>query len=141
MYAMVLSDSVRQALTSGHLAHLVTLNQDGSPQVTIVWIGLDGDEIVCAHLLNHQKLKNIRRDPRVALSIETGGKTGGLDDYLVINGRARITEGGAPALLNQLGQIYIGPGTTFLPDTSPPGYITHITVDSLHGVGPWGEEH
>jgi hypothetical protein len=47
---MVLLDSVRQALTSGHLAHLVTLNQDGSPQVTIVWIGLDGDEIVCAHL-------------------------------------------------------------------------------------------
>jgi hypothetical protein len=57
---MILPDSVRQALTSGHLAHLVTLNQDGSPQVTIVWIGLDGDEIVCALLPNHQKLKNIR---------------------------------------------------------------------------------
>jgi PPOX class probable F420-dependent enzyme len=138
---MVLLDSVRQALTSGHLAHLVTLNQDGSPQVTIVWIGLDGDEIVCAHLPNHQKLKNIRRDPRVALSLETGGKTGGLDNYLVINGRARITEGGAPAMLNQLAQIYIGPGTQFLPDTSPPGYITHITVESIHGVGPWGKGH
>jgi hypothetical protein len=118
--AMVLPDSVRQALTSGHLAHLVT----------IVWIGLDGDEIVCAHLPNHQKLKNIRRDPRVALSLETGGKTGALDNYLVINGRARITEGGAPKLLNQLAQIYIGPGTTFLPDTSPPGYITRITSPS-----------
>ena len=57
---MVLPDSVRQALTSGHLAHLVTLNQDGSPQVTIVWIGLDSDEIVCAHLPNHHKLKSIR---------------------------------------------------------------------------------
>jgi PPOX class probable F420-dependent enzyme len=138
---MVLLDSVRQALTSGHLAHLVTLNQDGSPQVTIVWIGLDGDEIVWAHLPNHQKLKNIRRDPRVALSLETGGKTGGLDNYLVINGHARITEGGAPAMLNQLAQIYIGPGTQFLPGTSPPGYITHITVESIHGVGPWGKGH
>ena len=138
---MVLPDSVRQALTSGHLAHLVTLNQDGSPQVTIVWIGLEGDEVVCAHLFNHQKLKNIRRDPRVALSIETGGKTDGLDNYLVINGRAHITEGGAPAMLNQLAQIYIGPGTIFLPDTSPPGYITHITIDSFHGVGPWGGGH
>ena len=138
---MVLLDSVRQALTSGHLAHLVTLNQDGSPQVTIVWIGLDGDEIVCAHIPNHQKLKNIRRDPRVALSIETGGKTGALDNYLVINGRARITEGEAPEMLNQLPQIYIGPGTQFLPDTSPPGYITHITVESIHGVGLWGKGH
>lgn len=138
---MVLLDSVRQALTSGHLAHLVTLNQDGSPQVTIVWIGLDGDEIVCAHIPNHHKLKNIRRDPRVALSIETGGKTGALDNYLVINGHARITEGGAPEMLNQLAQIYIGPGTQFLPDTSPPGYITRITVESIHGVGPWGKGH
>ena len=138
---MVLPDSVRQALISGHLAHLVTLNQDGSPQVTIVWIGLDGDEIVCAHIPNHQKLKNIRRDPRVALSIETGGQTDALDNYLVINGRARITEGGAPEMLNQLAQVYISPGTKFLPDTSPPGYITHITVESLHGVGPWGKGH
>ena len=138
---MVLPDSVRQALVSGHLAHLITLNQDGSPQVTIVWNGLDGDEIVCAHIPNHQKLKNIRRDPRVALSVETGGKTDALDNYLVINGRARIAEGGAPALLNQLAQIYIGPGTTFLPDTSPPGYITHITIESIHGVGSWGKGH
>jgi hypothetical protein len=81
------------------------------------------------------------RDPWVARSLETGGKTGALDNYLVINGRARITEGGAPALLNQLAQTYIGPGTTFLPATSPPGYITHITVESIHGVGPWGKGH
>ena len=56
---MVLNDAVRQALTSGHLAHLVTLNADGSPQVTLVWVGLDGDEIVCAHLGSWQKVKNI----------------------------------------------------------------------------------
>jgi hypothetical protein len=43
---MILNDTVRQALTAGHLAHLVTLNKDGSPQVSIVWVGLDGDEIV-----------------------------------------------------------------------------------------------
>ena len=43
---MILNDTVRQALTAGHLAHLVTLNKDGSPHVSIVWVGLDGDEIV-----------------------------------------------------------------------------------------------
>ena len=59
---MILNDKVRQALTAGNLAHLVTLNKDGSPQVSIVWVGLDGDEIVCAHLNLYKKLKNIQRD-------------------------------------------------------------------------------
>jgi PPOX class probable F420-dependent enzyme len=117
----------------------VTLNQDGSPQVSLVWAGLDGDEIVCAHLSLHQKLKNIQRDARVALSMETGGKTNEFDNYLVINGRARITEGGAPALLNRLAQIYIAPGATYPPDGAPQGYITHITTERIHGVGPWSE--
>ena len=83
-------------MTAGHLAHLVSLNKDGRPQVSIVWVGLDGDEIVSAHLNLYQKLKNIQSDTRVALSMMTGGKTNGMDNYLVINGRARITEGGAP---------------------------------------------
>lgn len=137
---MILNDTVRQALTAGHLAHLVTLNKDGSPQVSIVWVGLDGDEIVCAHFNLYQKLKNIQRDARVAISMETGGKTKGLDNYLVINGWATITEGGAPELLNQLAQIYIAPGTTYAPEGAPQGYITRITVERIHGVGPWNEE-
>ncbi len=77
----VLSDPVRKAITCGKLAHLVTLNPDGSPQITLVWVGLEDDEIVCAHRGAHQKVKNIRRDARVALSMETGGKNElGLDN-------------------------------------------------------------
>jgi Pyridoxamine 5'-phosphate oxidase len=90
-----------------------------TPHVSIVWVGLDGDEIVSGHLKLHKKLKNIQRDGRVVLSMVTGGKTNGLDNYLVINGLARVTEGGAPQLLNQLAQIYISPGTTFAPDGTP----------------------
>jgi PPOX class probable F420-dependent enzyme len=134
-----LNEIVREALTARHLAHLVTLNKDGSPQVSIVWVGLDGDEIVCAHQNLYQELKNIQRDARVALSMVTGRKTNGLDNYLAINGRARITEGGASKLLNQLAQIYIAPGTTFAPDEAPQGYITHITVERILGNGPWSQ--
>src|SRR4051794_41294202 len=65
-------DSARRILEGPGLAHLVTLEPDGRPQVSIVWVGLDGDEIVAAHLPDHRKLRNIRRDPRVALSIEAG---------------------------------------------------------------------
>jgi predicted pyridoxine 5'-phosphate oxidase superfamily flavin-nucleotide-binding protein len=74
LIVMISNDTVRQALTAGNLAHLVTLNKDGSPQVSIVWVGLDGDEIVCAHQNLYQKLKNIQRDARVALSMVTGGR-------------------------------------------------------------------
>jgi hypothetical protein len=69
----------------------------------------------------------------------TGGKTNGLPNYLVINGRARVTKGGAPQLLNQLAQIYIAPGTTFAPAGTPQGYITRITPENIHGIGSWSE--
>jgi PPOX class probable F420-dependent enzyme len=137
----VLPDSARVVLESDGLAHLVTLNADGSPQVTIVWVGLDGDDIVSAHLRERQKLRNVRRDSRVALSIETQ-KTNefGLREYLVIHGRATIEEGGAPELLQRLAYTYLGPEVTFpsMPDP-PPGFRLRIAVDRVGGVGPWVE--
>ena len=134
-----LPDSARAVLTSPALAHLVTLDPDGSPQVSIVWVGLDGDEIVAGHLREHRKVRNIRRDSRVTLSIETGRRNAmGLNEYLVIYGTARITEGGAAGLLQELAHTYLGPDVRFPPmDNPPPGYITHITVDRVSGVGPW----
>jgi PPOX class probable F420-dependent enzyme len=138
-----LPDSARAVLESTALAHLVTLNPDGSPQVTIVWVGLDGDEIVAAHLPEHRKVRNIRNDPRVALSIETNRRNAiGLNEYLVIYGTARITEGGAAGLLQELAHTYLGPDARFPPmDNPPPGFITHISVDRVSGVGPWAAPH
>ena len=134
-----LPDEARAAIEEGHLAHLVTINPDGSPQTSIVWVGLEGDEIVAAHLFEHQKVRNVRRDGRVVLSMETGGQDArGFDNYLVVRGKARITEGGAPELLQRLSEIYIGPGITFPPMDNPPaGYITRIEVERVGGVGPW----
>jgi PPOX class probable F420-dependent enzyme len=134
-----LPDSARPVIESAALAHLVTLNPDGSPQVSCVWVGLDGDEIVSAHLPRNRKVQNIERDPRVALTIEAEGSNEiGLKQYLVVYGRARITEGGAPELLQHLARTYLGTGVEFppMPDP-PPGYITRITVDRVAGVGPW----
>jgi PPOX class probable F420-dependent enzyme len=135
----MLNDHARAAISAGPLAHIVTLGPKGTPHVTIVWVGLDGDELVCAHLGDYQKVRNIRRDPRVAVSMVTGGKNEiGLDRYLVINGRARITEGGAADLLQRLAETYIGPGVKFPPmDDPPPGNVTHIQVERVSGVGPW----
>ncbi|MEA2058922.1 MAG: PPOX class F420-dependent enzyme [Actinomycetota bacterium] len=101
--------------------------------MTIVWVGLDDDEIVVGHLREWQKVRNVRRDSRVVLSIETGATTDiGLAEYLVIHGTARITEGGAPELLQRLARTYIGPDVKFPPmDTPPPGYITRITINRI----------
>lgn len=134
-----LPDRLRTLIESGPLAHLVTLNADGSPQVSIVWIGLEDDEVVSGHLFEHRKVRNIRRDPTVALSLEAPGKNDiGMQDYAVLYGRARITEGGAPELLQRLAEIYVGPGTVFppMPDP-PPGFVTRIAVDRIAGQGPW----
>jgi PPOX class probable F420-dependent enzyme len=135
----VLIEEARAALAGGHLTHLVTLNPDGSPQVTIVWVGLEGDEIVSGHLGQRRKLANVRRDPRVVLSLVTGGRDpSGLDEYLVVHGTARITEGGAPELLQRLAEVYIGPGVKFPPmEDPPPGYMLRITPTRVGGVGPW----
>ncbi|HEX7460756.1 MAG TPA: PPOX class F420-dependent oxidoreductase, partial [Dermatophilaceae bacterium] len=136
----VLNGAARRVIGSGALAHLVTLNGDGSPQVTVVWVGLEGDELVSAHLDGRQKkLQNMRRDPRVVLSFEAEGANAiGMRNYLVVHGRARVTQGGAPELLNALAQTYIGPGTAFppMPDP-PPGFVTHIAVTRVGGSGPW----
>jgi PPOX class probable F420-dependent enzyme len=129
-------------LESDGLAHLVTLNADGSPQVTIVWVGLDGDDIVSAHLGERQKLRNVRRDSRVALSIETQTTNEhGLREYLVVHGHATIEEGGAPELLQRLAHTYLGPNVTFPPvPDPPPGFLLRIAVERVGGVGPWAEQ-
>ena len=134
-------ESVRAVLEGPHLAHLVTLESDGRPQVSIVWVGLDGEEIVCGHLPEHRKLRNIRRDPRVALSIETETRNAvGLVQYVVIHGRALITEGGAAELLQRLAHVYLGLDVKFPPmDEPPPGYITHVAIERIGGVGPWAQ--
>ena len=62
------------------------------------------------HLAMHQKVKNIRRDPRVALSLLGYHTTQGMREYVVIYGTARVTEGGAVPLLQRLAPIYLGPG-------------------------------
>ena len=132
-------DEARAILESDALAHLVTSNPDGSAQVSCVWVGLEGADIVFASLGPRRKLDNIRRDPRVTLSLEGTEISGiGLKEYLVVHGRARIDEGGGPELLQRLAHTYLGPDVKFPPmDDPPPGVVVRIAAERLGGVGPW----
>jgi PPOX class probable F420-dependent enzyme len=136
---MLIADEARALLESDALAHLVTVNPDGTPQVSCVWVGLEDDEIAFASLGPRRKLDNIRREPCVALSLEGTRMTGpGLKEYLVVHGHARIEQGGGPELLQRLAHVYLGPDVKFPPmDDPPPGVRLRITVERVSGIGPW----
>ena len=132
-------DPVRKVLESNALAHVVTIDPDGGPHVSLAWVGLDGDEIVLGTLFDQKKLANVRRDPRVVVSFETPVvNEWGMHEYLVVYGRGEVTEGGAPELLQELATTYIGPDVKFppMPDP-PPGFVTRITAERFTGSGPW----
>ena len=138
----MLPESAKAVVHSEALAHLATLNESGSIHVTLAWTGLEDGEVVIATIPDQKKLRNMRRDPRVTVSWETEETNEwGLREYLVIKGRARVTEGGAAELLQELAYTYLGPGVKFppMPDP-PPGYVTRISVDHIGGVGPWMNE-
>ena len=138
---MKLNDAARDLIGQGADATLVTLNPDGSPQVTLVWVALqstpDGDELVTAHLAEHNGVRNVRRDPRVAVTIISPDGPGlPMRPYLAVNGTARVVDGGAPELLKTLAQALSDPAV-FPPDNAPPGFLTRIRIDKVGGVGPW----
>ena len=137
---MPLPDSAKELIRSGALGHLVTSSLDGAPQVTCVWVAVEGDDLLTAHLNPRQrKLRNVRRDPRVVVSFEgTRIHPPGLKEYLVVHGTAAIEEGGAPELLQDLAHVYLGPDVRFPPmDDPPPGVRLRISVERVCGTGPW----
>ena len=136
---MRLPDSVKDIITAGAYGHVVTLSEDGAPQVSLAWVKVDRDDLLIATLSDQRKLQNLLRDPRVALSFETDElNEWGLRKYVVVHGRAVVEPGGAPELLQDLAHTYLGPDVLFpaMPDP-PPGFITRITVERVGGQGPW----
>jgi PPOX class probable F420-dependent enzyme len=135
-----LPEEVRAIVDSDALAHIVTLDADGAPHVTLAWLGRDGDELLIGTLFDQRKLQNIRRDPRVSISVEAGRRNEqGLGEYVVLEGTARVVEGGAPELLQQLAHTYLGPGVKFPPMDEPPaGFTVRMTVERIRGVGAEG---
>ena len=140
---MKIPDSVREVIAKAPLTHLTTLNRDGSPQVTVVWVGIENEEFVMAHLALHQKIKNIRRDPRVAMSLlDDKTNAQGMRQYVVAYGNARITEGGAVPLLMRLAPLYLGKRVEYPPPSMRQiaGFVTRITPARFSGIGPWASK-
>jgi PPOX class probable F420-dependent enzyme len=129
---------LQDLIASGPLAHLSTINADGSPQVSVIWIGLDGDEVVSGHMNRYLKLRNIERDPRVVLSFDAPRESGVfLNPYAVLQARATVESSDhAWDLLDRLAKVYLSPAAQF-PAPRGPGFIVRYAIGRIGGVGPW----
>ncbi len=134
---MTLPQELRDLIETGPLAYLSTINTDGSPQVTMIWIGRDGDDIVSAHMRENLKLRNIQRDPRVVLSFAPPAVPGEwLSPHAIVRATATVERGNTAALMNRLAPLYTGVESN-LPEDGEPGWIVRYAVDRITGIGPW----
>ena len=137
-----ISAMAQTLLGSDAVAHVWTTNPDGSPQVSVVWVIAQDDEILFGTDASSQKAKNLARDDRIVLSIEDEERNErGYQRHLVIRGRARIEAGPNPALMDRLAAKYTGLRRHPLAlRDSPTSVVVRVEVDRLSGVGPWIDE-
>jgi len=99
-------DGYRDLFEKKAFAHLATLMPDGRPQVTPVWCELDGQHVVINSAKGRQKDRNMRRDPRVTVTISDPENP---YRYLEVRGRvAEISEEGADEHIDRLAKKYLG---------------------------------
>jgi PPOX class probable F420-dependent enzyme len=137
----LLSAPAQALLGSDAVAHVWTRNQDGTPQVSVVWVIVEGDEIVFGCDRLSRKARNLRLDPSVVLSVEDDIRNDqGFQRHLVIRGTARLTSGPDPQLMDRLAAKYAGLSRHPLAiRDSDDAVVVRVTVERISGVGPWVE--
>ncbi|MGW2106623.1 PPOX class F420-dependent oxidoreductase [Streptomyces sp. NPDC001948] len=102
-----MNPTVRSLLDSPHPAVLSTLNPDGSPQSSVVWVSRDGGELLISTEQGRRKERNILRDPRVGLTVFDLANS---DLYVEIRGTATVSEDVGRAVAVRIAEEYLGPG-------------------------------
>ena len=129
-------------LGSDALAHVVTRNPDGSPQVSVVWCGVRGDQILFSTEAATAKVRNLRRDPAVVLSIEDEARNAaGTQQHLLVYGTAEVLPDVDSALCDELCRTYVGTADHPLNlGRSDTAVTVAVEVDRIGGNGPWTVE-
>ncbi|MEU8839111.1 PPOX class F420-dependent oxidoreductase [Streptomyces roseus] len=104
---IVLNDTVRKLLDSPHPAVLTTLNPDGGPQSSVVWVARDGDELLISTERGRRKERNIARDARVGLTVFD---TANPFSYVEVRGTATLAEDTGREVAVLIAEQYMGPG-------------------------------
>ena len=131
--------SAQALLGTDAVAHVWTRNADGTPQVSVVWVLVQGDEILFGTDRSSRKAINLGRDPSILLSIEdTERNERGFQRHLLIRGTAIIEPAIEPAMIDDLCRKYVGLASHPLNlRDSPTAVAIRVTIDRISGVGPW----
>ena len=129
-----LPPGVRKLFEEPNFGFLATLMPDGSPQVSTVWVDVDGDHILVNTAEGRQKPRNVRRDRRVAIAIASRE-----DPYVsaYVRGVVEVTTDGADAHIDKLAKKYLGQDT--YPFRQPGERRLILRIEPLH-VSSWGVE-
>ncbi len=128
-----LPESVKKVLADKAYGHVLTYNADGSPQLTMVWMDVDGDNPTFNTAEGRIKPKNVRNDSRIRISVQDRND---LQAYMMLYGTAVVTEEGADEQIDKLAKRFLGldeypfrqPGETRL--------MIRMEVDKIRGMGP-----
>jgi PPOX class probable F420-dependent enzyme len=132
----LLSAPAQALLGSDAVAHVWTSNADGTPQVSVVWVVVQGDKIVFGCDAMSQKARNLRRDPSILLSIEDDVRNAqGFQRHLIVRGQATLDDRPNPALMDQIATKYTGLARH--PLVLRTASVVSVSIERITGVGPW----
>jgi PPOX class probable F420-dependent enzyme len=130
---MNLPDSLLALLRQPSLCYLATSMPDGSPQLTQTWVDTDGEHVLINSVAGFQKIRNIERDPRVALSVSDPQNTA---RYFSVRGRVlNVTPDGAADHIEMLAQRYLGGPYPWWGGRGQTRLLITIEADKIRGMG------
>jgi PPOX class probable F420-dependent enzyme len=122
----------RELLDAKNFATVATLNPDGSPQTSVVWILREGNTVLFSSTADRQKTRNLARDPRVSLTVfDTGNPYNSIE----IRGTAELIDDHDKALPKRLSHKYLGEDPPAEPGSTR-RVIVRVTPHKLNGFSP-----
>jgi PPOX class probable F420-dependent enzyme len=128
-----ITPALQQLLKEASYGQLATLMPDGAPQLTQVWLDTDGTYILVNTVATHQKVKNVRRDPRVAINVHDPARP-----YRIANIRGRVAElttEGASNHINVLSKRYLGQDVYPFGSARQQRIILKVQPERIHTIG------
>jgi PPOX class probable F420-dependent enzyme len=125
--------SLKTMLEDKAYGHVVTFNAQGKPELTMVWMDVEGDELLFNTAEGRRKPDNIRRDPRVIVSVQDRNNQ---QAYAVFHGKGRVTDEGADDHIDKLAKRFLGTDKYPYRRPTEKRVIVRIEVDRISGMGP-----
>jgi PPOX class probable F420-dependent enzyme len=133
LVSAVLSDDLKKILDGPVFVTVATIQPDGSPQVSPVWVKRDGDDLLISTTVGRRKERNLRRDPRVTVVVQPADAP---YTYAEVRGSATLTTDGGPQLIDELSQKYTGKSyAEFNPSSKDDGERVIVRVTPRKVVG------